>query len=70
MIKLLNHSLQTREKIKIIYYSNDKKLSQRTIKVIKMNDSNVLAYCYMKHSVRVFKLDNILAVESVYRKPG
>jgi predicted DNA-binding transcriptional regulator YafY len=39
------------------------KISQRNIKVLKMQDDEIEAYCYLRHQVRHFKKENILAAD-------
>jgi len=38
-------------------------ITQRKIKVLKINDDDIEAYCYLRHSIRHFKKDNILAAQ-------
>lgn len=61
----MNHyfieSINTKKKIEIIYLSQDNKTTQRTIRVIKINEDKILAYCFLKKQVRIFKIENILA---------
>lgn len=61
---VLKHSLSEHKIISIIYMDKkDNKLSQRNIKVLKMQDDEIEAYCYLRQQVRHFKKENILAAE-------
>ncbi|MDP4088087.1 MAG: hypothetical protein Q8930_02300 [Bacillota bacterium] len=48
-------------KVITIMYQKDSEITQRDIKVLKINDDDVEAYCYLRHQIRHFKKDNILA---------
>jgi predicted DNA-binding transcriptional regulator YafY len=61
---VLNHSLFEHKIITIIYMNKkNNKISQRNIKVLKMQDDEIEAYCYLRHQVRHFKKENILAAD-------
>ncbi len=47
-------------KVDIIYMC-DKGITERSIRPIKIENDIVEAYCYLKKSIRKFKLENILA---------
>ncbi|WP_099157255.1 hypothetical protein [Virgibacillus ndiopensis] len=67
---LLIRSIDNKEKIEMIYLAADNHISQRIIRVLKINGGMVLAYCYQKKKVRTFKLDNILSVGSIRKRMG
>lgn len=70
MKNLLFRSIQTKQKIEMIYLSADNQVSQRIMRVIKIDNNMVLAYCYSKRKVRTFKLDNILSVGPMRKRMG
>lgn len=70
MEKILMRSMQTGQKLEVIYLSNENQVSQRFIRVIKLNGDMVMAYCYSKRKVRTFKLDNILSVGPLPKRMG
>lgn len=70
MIGLLMRSLERKEKIMIYYMDNANKLTQRIVRVVEIDDTNVLAYCYYRRQVRSFKIDNILSCGQVKRSVG
>ena len=63
---MYDHVLKTSlaaHKIITIMYQKDNGITQRNIRVLKINDKDIEAYCYLRHSVRHFKIENILAAE-------
>ena len=60
----LKISLLEDKKIKIIY-QKENELTERIIKVKKIQKDKVEAYCYLRKGQRIFKKKNILAVELV-----
>lgn len=60
----LKISLLEGKKIKIIY-QKDNELTERIIKVYKIQKDKVEAYCYLRKAQRIFKKKNILAAEII-----
>lgn len=58
--QVLKSSLQDRRIITIMYQSENG-VTQRDIKIIKLTEENIEAYCYLRHQVRHFRKENILA---------
>jgi predicted DNA-binding transcriptional regulator YafY len=58
---MLKNSLQD-HKIVTIMYQSGKEITQRDIRIMKLMDKDIEAYCYLRHQVRHFKKENILAV--------
>jgi hypothetical protein len=46
---VLKNSLLEHKIITIMYQAKDNKISQRDIKVMKVEDNNIEAYCYLRH---------------------
>ena len=59
---LLDRAVESQQMLEMIYIANDNQLSQRIIKVLKVTDDSIKAYCNTKRQFRTFKLDNILSV--------
>ncbi len=57
---ILYASLETHCTITIMYQKGDE-ITQRDIRVIGFKNGNVEAYCHLRHQIRIFKKDNILA---------
>ncbi|MBS4200135.1 hypothetical protein KHA93_10885 [Bacillus sp. FJAT-49732] len=62
MRKLLAESLTSGIKLEMIYLSDKKVLTQRTIKVLAIGESSFKAFCYLRGKQRLFKIDNILSI--------
>lgn len=60
--RVLKASL-TEQKIIVILYLKGNEVTQRTIKVLKITDDDVQAYCFLRKQVRRFKKNNILAAD-------
>ncbi|MBH0171000.1 hypothetical protein [Fictibacillus sp. 18YEL24] len=52
--------------VEIMYISNNGQVSQRTVSIKAINETTLKAYCHLRKTQRVFKLDNILSVN--YKK--
>jgi predicted DNA-binding transcriptional regulator YafY len=52
-------------KVITIMYQKGNEITQRNIKVLKLEKDTIEAYCYLRHQVRHFKKDNILAVARI-----
>jgi predicted DNA-binding transcriptional regulator YafY len=48
--------------VEIMYISNSGEISQRTITIKDIRVHTIQAYCHLKRTYRIFKLDNILSV--------
>lgn len=67
---LLKRAASTETKLEMIYLSNDGAVSQRIIKVLKVSDDGIKAFCYYRKKFRTFKLENILSVGPLRQKRG
>lgn len=61
---VLRTSLSEHKIIDIIYLKGNE-ITQRKIKVTKINNNDIEAYCYLRNNIRHFKKENILA--AMYR---
>lgn len=52
-------------RIVTIMYQGRKDITQRDIRIMKVMDKDIEAYCYLRHQIRHFKKENILA--AMYR---
>lgn len=57
---ILNASLEKHCTITIMYQKGEE-ITQRNIRVIGFKNGNIEAYCHLRHEIRVFKKENILA---------
>ncbi|MGM0941946.1 MAG: hypothetical protein ACQEWU_13450 [Bacillota bacterium] len=67
---LLNRSAENKQKIIIFYVDNNNNVTERYIRVLEVNDTSILAYCYYRKKVRTFKLKNILSTGPVRKRVG
>lgn len=51
-----------------IMYQRGEEITERDIRVIKLTDKDIEAYCYLRHQVRHFKRENILAAMYSHHK--
>jgi predicted DNA-binding transcriptional regulator YafY len=59
---LLKRAVESNEVLEMIYLSNKGEISQRMIKIIKLNDDSFSAYCFIRKQQRTFKLTNVLSI--------
>lgn len=48
--------------VDMIYISKTNQITQRRIRVIKIDHDTFKAYCFTKHSIRTFIIDNVLSL--------
>lgn len=60
---LLQRAADANVKLQIIYLSDKGQMSQRFVRVITVNETHLVCYCYHKKQRRIFKLENILAAD-------
>lgn len=61
---MINHILKAsleRNRIISIVYQKENKITQRNIKVLKIEEGSVKAFCFLRSQQRSFKIDNILS---------
>lgn len=59
---VLETSLEKHQVITILYQKGNE-FTKRKIRVTGIKGNGIEAYCYLRHQVRHFKKDNILAAE-------
>lgn len=57
---IFKRALDNHEIISIMYQKGNE-FTQRKIKIIKIEGNDIEAYCYLRHQIRHFKKENILA---------
>lgn len=70
MKSLVNRSLHYKEKIMIFYIDNNSNVTQRIVRVIRINNDSIAAYCFYRKKVRTFKLNNILSAGPIRKRVG
>lgn len=62
MEKVLKLSLELNRPIVIMYMSK-KGISRRKIKIMRLEDDRIYAYCFLREKYRYFIIDNILSAQ-------
>lgn len=70
MRNLFMRSLKNKEKMMIFYLDNNNKMTQRVIRVVRIEEDAIIAFCFWRKQVRTFKWENILSAEPTGRKVG
>ncbi|WP_291574215.1 hypothetical protein [Clostridium sp. UBA4548] len=60
----LKTSLEEHKVITIMYMKNSE-ITQRKIKVLKIKDKEIEAFCYLRQGIRHFRKESILAAEYI-----
>ncbi|AKL95038.1 hypothetical protein CACET_c15890 [Clostridium aceticum] len=60
----LKYSLENKVPVTIMYQKG-LEITQRRIKVLKIEDNKIIAYCFKRRANRIFKKDSILAATIV-----
>ncbi|PKR82446.1 WYL domain-containing protein [Heyndrickxia camelliae] len=62
MKSLLMRAVEYDEKLEMIYQSNKGEITQRIVKVEKVGEDYLRAYCFTRNQVRTFNISNILSI--------
>ena len=65
MSGLLQRSIESQERLEMIYLSEEGAITQRFIEILDVTPSFIKAYCYTKRQFRTFKRDNILSLAPI-----
>jgi predicted DNA-binding transcriptional regulator YafY len=57
---VLKHALEDHQVVTIMYLRGAE-ITERKIKISKIKENDIEAYCYLRHQIRHFKKDNILS---------
>ncbi|WP_339212883.1 transcriptional regulator [Solibacillus sp. FSL W8-0372] len=68
MKEQIKKAMQHNQVVDIMYIAKNNTLTKRRIKLIKIVDDAVQAYCFTRHAKRTFKFDNILAAYPVLNR--
>ncbi|WP_010098445.1 hypothetical protein [Ornithinibacillus scapharcae] len=70
MQRIFQDSLEKKEKIIIYYIDQQNNVTQRYIRVLRIDKGSIVAYCFWRKEVRTFRVDNILTAGPLYRRTG
>lgn len=65
---LLKRSLEEHLPIRMIYIDEEGAISDRVVRVIRMERESLLGYCSLRREIRSFRVDRILALSSPKQK--
>lgn len=68
MKEQLIRAMKYNQIVDIMYMAKDGSITKRRIKLVKIVDDTMQAYCFTRHSKRLFKFENILAAFPVINK--
>ncbi|MDQ0229499.1 hypothetical protein [Metabacillus malikii] len=68
MRQFVQFSLDEQKPIEIIYLSKKGVISQRKILVKQFVNKQVIAYCFKRHQIRSFTLEQILSARRLFSK--
>lgn len=63
-------ALEKQQKVVVMYMDKNQQLTQRVVKVLKVNEEYVLVYCFFRKKLRTLRMDHILAAEPMKAKLG
>ncbi|WP_229654077.1 transcriptional regulator [Psychrobacillus faecigallinarum] len=66
-ITILN-SMKTKQVFEMIYMKNNGEISKRRVKVLSVSKETFQAYCFLRGTKRIFKINNVLAFVPVFYK--
>ncbi|WP_102694331.1 transcriptional regulator [Rummeliibacillus pycnus] len=64
----MKEQLQYDQLEELMYMSKSGEITKRRVKVVKITVDKFQAFCFMKHSMCAFIIDNVLAVISLIYK--
>ncbi len=62
MKKTIMKAMKYNQIMTMIYLSKDGAITQRRIKVLKLSNNTISAYCFTRGAKRTFYIENILAI--------
>ncbi|WP_051353175.1 hypothetical protein [Thalassobacillus devorans] len=70
MDNILSRARENGKIIELIYFSKENDFTHRFVKVLSVNEEEILAFCYTRRQVRRFKKANILSAAPIRKKKG
>ena len=65
---LILKSMKTNQTSEMIYMKNNGEISKRRVKVLSVSKGSFQAYCFLRGTKRIFKIENVLAFVPVIQK--
>src|SRR5690625_1816276 len=70
VLKTIKRSMQYNQVLDMIYLDSDGAITKRRVKTLKVTEDSFQAYCYLRGSRRIFKVDNVLALVPITISEG
>ena len=61
-------SMKTNQVSEMIYMKNNGEISKRRVKVLSVSKDSFQAYCFLRVTKRIFKIENVLAFVPIIQK--
>lgn len=68
MHKIIQKSIRSGQVLDMIYMTNERTFTKRWIKVYRLQGESFRAYCFLRQSIRTFKIANVLALVPVEKR--
>lgn len=65
---LILKSMETNQVSEMIYMKNNGEITKRRVKVLSVTKDSFQAYCFLRGTKRIFKIENVLAFVPVIHK--
>ncbi|WP_051189010.1 hypothetical protein [Halalkalibacillus halophilus] len=65
---LLRRSYEEKMKLDIVYLDQQQEMTQRVVRVVRLEEDYFLAFCFTRKKVRKFHKNNLLAVYPYQRQ--
>ena len=65
---LILKSFKNNQSAEMIYMKNNGEFSKRRVKVLSVTKDSFQAYCFLRGTKRIFKIDNVLAFVPIIHK--
>ncbi|MFC7366465.1 MULTISPECIES: WYL domain-containing protein [Bhargavaea] len=63
---LLMKCMKRHQLADMIYIGSDGSITKRRVRLLRLREDSVTAYCFLRQERRTFKIDRILSVRPVY----
>src|SRR5690625_147234 len=70
VLKTIKRSMKYNQVLDMIYMDNNGGITKRRVKLLKITEDSFQAYCYLRGSRRIFKVDNVLALVPITISEG
>ena len=65
---LMLKSMKSKQVAEMIYIKNNGEISKRRVKILSVSKDSFQAYCFLRGTKRIFKIENVLAFVPIIHK--